>query len=51
MSKKFLALAAAATLAGNAFAQEQATADTATAKLRRSPPYTACAGANGVASK
>ena len=32
MSKKFLALAAAATLAGNAFAQEQATADTATAK-------------------
>ena len=32
MSKKFLALAAAATLAGNAFAQEQATADTTTAK-------------------
>lgn len=32
MSKKFLALAAAATLAGNAFAQEQATSDTATAK-------------------
>ena len=32
MSKNFLALAAAATLAGNAFAQEQATADTATAK-------------------
>lgn len=32
MSKKFLALAAAAALAGNAFAQEQATADTATAK-------------------
>ncbi len=32
MSKKILALAAAATLACNAFAQEEATADTATAK-------------------
>lgn len=32
MSKKFLALAAAATLAGSAFAQEEATADTASAK-------------------